>query len=65
MLTIFAKELHHRRMVLHTALGNTVKKNSHLKDIPQLSKTFRLYSYHAHFLLSDKSQKRVTEGMKD
>ena len=51
-------------MVLHTALGNTVK-NSHLKDIPQLSKTFCVFTLIMYIFFCQASQKNVLqEGMK-
>ena len=65
MLTIFAKKVHPRLlMVLNMAHGNTVKKIFILKIFPQLCKTFCLCSYHVYFILSQKSEKHVTERNK-
>ena len=47
------------------ALGNTVKKVLILKIFPKLCETFLcLYSYRPSFILSLKSEKRVTERNK-
>ena len=48
------------------ALGNTVRKNSYLKTISQSIQNFlNLYSYHAYFILWDKSKNVLQEEMKD
>ena len=63
LLTIFSEKLLHRLFVrfLITTLGNTVKKYPFKRYFPSYVKLFSLYSYHAHFILPQKSQKRVTE----
>ena len=48
LLTIFAKMLHHRFLVvfLGTSVGNTVKKNRHFpKAFPQLHKTLCFFIF--------------------
>ena len=47
------------------AFGDIVKKSIHFKDIFQVMYNFFcLYSYHEYFILSLKSEKRVTERNK-
>ena len=51
LLTIFAKMLHHRFLIvfLGTSVGNTVKKNRHFpKAFPQLHKTLGWVSVGGH-----------------
>ena len=65
-VTIFAKTLHHRLLVgfLIWLLEILSKKTRHLKDIsPHISFLF-LYSYNVYFILSQKSEKHLTERSK-
>ena len=53
------------KKVLNMAFGNTVKESSYLKDIsPVLQNFLCLCSYHKYFILSQKSEKHVTERNK-
>ena len=42
-----------------------LSKNTHLEDISPVTQNFLCHSYHTYFILSLKSEKRVTENIKD
>ena len=66
LLTILAQKFQHRLFdwVLNTALGNTVIESSHLKRYFPSSVKLFVSSFLSYFLLSQKSEKPVTERNK-